>query len=356
VRKLLIMLALALAASAARAGATLESLAPSYQESPAAEVVAVRVSDALGAVTETVAVWTDPDRGTAALRLGPLVAHLTRKTLIVEREGDPSRAFVARALGSPARALAEHLPGVPAPQVALSFGEPDAPVWPLAEPGASATLFATPEGRLRFATIDLGSGRRVTLTVDAASPDEAPGPAPAPEELATRRLVSSVAVLAEPPPPASRLVRAGDDAPEMLLLGIDMRPWILGSRDAGAVAVVLCRTQTPGAGAGYGAALDVAERDDAPLGFTPILGVCGEPFDRPLLDHLRDLRNKWGSSVMWTVSPETTIDRFAPEDEAVLVVIDALDSVRAVIPLDGRGADQPLLEREIIAALGLHAD
>jgi hypothetical protein len=152
------------------------------------------------------------------------------------------------------------------------------------------------------------------------------------------------------------LVRPGDDAPPLLLLGIDMRPWILASRDAGAVALVLCRGETPGASAGFGAALDVSEDEGAPLGYSAVLGVCVEPFDRPLLDYVRELRNRWGRSVKWTVAPERTIDRFAPRADAVLVVIDALDTVRAVIELDDRGSDQSELADEIRAALARPAE
>ena len=146
-------------------------------------------------------------------------------------------------------------------------------------------------------------------------------------------------------------VRVGDDAPTLLMLSLDMRPWLLGARDSGAAAIVLSRAQTAGTAAGYGAALDVAEGEGAPLGFTPVLCVCGEPFTGSAIDHLAELRRRWGDEVKWTVSRETTIDRFAPESAAVLVVVDALDTVRAIIPLDGRGGEQAAIADEIRAAL-----
>lgn len=346
----IILMTLALS-SVAHAGTTLAELVPAYQRSAAAERVTLRVSDTRGATSEVITVWTDPEHEEATVRFAGLRAFLSRDSLVVERADDRSRAFVAPVEGSPAGTFREHLPGVPAVQIALLFGQPDEAPWPLGEAASDAKVFASPEGRLRFATVDLGQGRRATLTVDVAAEEAARLDAPDPDELTTRRLVRSVEALVDPPGAEPALVRPGDDAPALLLLGIDLRPWILGSRDAGAVAMVLCRRQTPGAGAGFGAALDVAERDDAPLGYTAVLGVCGEPFDRPIIDHLRDLRDRWGAGVLWTVSPETTIDRFAPDADAVLVVIDALDTVRAVIELDGRGADQPDIEREIVAAL-----
>lgn len=321
-----------------------------YRAAPAADRMTVRAWDASGSTTETVTVRTDPGR-LAVVEFAGLRAFVTPHVLVVERLGDQRRAFIAPAHNDPAGAFREYLPGVPALQVALAFNQSGVLPWPFDVPAARTRLSAAADGRFRFASTELGTGRRVTISAESIDPGD---PAEWLVELSGRRRVTSVRDLATPAAPSAldgTTIRVGDDAPTLLLLAIDMQPWILGSRDAGAVAVVLCRAQTPGAAAGYGAALDVAERDDAPLGYTAILGVCGEPFNVPLMDHLRDLRFRWGSRVKWTVSPETTIDLFAPDHDAVLVLIDALDSVRAIIPLDGRGADQSALEAEIVAAL-----
>jgi hypothetical protein len=338
---------LLLIAAPADARRSLAEIAPAYQTGCFTERVTLRLSDDLGATTQELIVRGDGGR-VVVVEFAELRASMTRKRLAVERVGDPSRVYVAPVRTTPAATFAERLPGVPAIQVALAFGEPELACWPLNEPGGRFRVDESETGRLGLVVAEPEHGERVRLDIEALPATEAPEAV----AVANRTRVESVRDLLRPSDGRDGgLVRAGDDAPPLLLLGIDMRPWILASRDAGAVALVLCRRETPGASAGFGAALDVSEDDRAPLGYTAALGVCVEPFNQPLLDHLRELRNRWGRWVKWTVAPETTIDRFAPQADAVLIVIDALDTVRTVIELDDRGSDQSQLAREILAAL-----
>ena len=290
-------------------------------------------------------------RYTCLIEFGDLRAFLTPHLLIVIHRNDRHRAFVTPVLGSPAQTLAEHLPGVPAIAAILALETASAVEnsWPFSQAVAPPVLITSDDNRLTFASVNLGDQRSVSIKAEPIDPGN---PAEWGLDLSGRHRVASAAELAQHTDVVStERTAVGDDAPTLLLLAIDMTPWILSARDDGAVAIVLCRAQTPGAAAGFGAALDVSEDADAPHGYSPILAVCGEPFTGQFMDHLRELRRTWGRRVMWTVSQETTIDLFAPDQNAVLVVIDAFDTVRAIIPLDGRGAEETEIAQEIRAAL-----
>ncbi len=332
------------------ADARFEAMSEAYRAEITAERVTVRYTDRSGTTAETITVRVKPEWG-AVVEFGGLRAFVSRHVLVVIPENDRKRAFVAPVGGDISGALATHLPGVPAWQVAAALDGPEsiARMWPLSAAVSPPLIIAGDDGRLRFASVDLGEGRGVRLSVEAVDAGDTEDWM---IDLSGRRRVGNVAALTAKTPLAhTERVRVGDDAPTLLMLSLDMRPWVLSARDAGAAAIVLCRSQTAGVAAGYGAALDVAEDPEAPLGFTPVLGVCGEPFAGAAIDHLDELRRRWGDGAKWTVSQETTIDRFAPDAEAVLVLIDAFDSVRAIIPLDGRGGDQAELAGEIRAAL-----
>lgn len=327
-----------------------EAMGAAYAAETTAERVTVRYTDRAGTTTETVTVRVKPKWG-AVIELGELRAFISQNILVVTPESDSARAFIAPVGGDLAGALQEHLPGAPALQAVAALQGADAigKAWPLSAAVSPPLLVTGDDGRLRLASVDLGEGREVRLSVEAIDPGEA---AEWVVDLSGRRRVSDVASLTSPTPLAhTARIRVGDDAPTLLMLGLDMRPWVLSAREGGAAAIVLCRSQTAGVAAGYGAALDVAEGAEAPLGFTPVLGVCGEPFEGRAVDHLAELERRWGPEVKWTVSQDTTIDRFDPKAEAVLVVIDAFDSVRAIVPLDGRGGDQAEIANEIRAAL-----
>lgn len=351
---LVVALALAGAAfgQAEGAGALLwERAAAAYRSGPTGEELTVRLTDESGSVEETLRVWSDPGR-VSLIELGGIRAALTKHVVVAVREGDGERAFVATAGRDAGEALAEHLAGAPAIPAALAMGGSPGAVWPLSADD-DAVVSLTSEGRLRLITADLGGGRTVSIRFRALDPAEAPAWE---VSLAGRARVGSLEQLAAfDEPAATGRVRAGDDAPTLLLLTLEVRPWTLKSRESGAVALTLCRGRTPGASAGFGAALDVAEGADAPASFSAEIGVCGEPFGGDMLSYLREVRDLWGGNVKWTVSPETTIDRFAPGADAVLVVIDAFDTVRAIIPLDGRGNEQTAIAGEIRGALGLAA-
>ena len=327
-----------------------EAMTQAYRAETTAERVTLRYTDDSGTTAETITVRVKPNWG-AVIEFGDLRAFVSQHVLVVTPEHDRQRAFVAPVGGEVSATLTEHLPGVPAWQVIAALEGPAAAAraWPLASAASEPLIITGDDGRLRFASVDLGGGRGVRLSVEPIEPGEANDWLP---DLVGRRRVGDVTALTAPAPLAHRSkVRVGDDAPTLLLLSLDMRPWTLSARESGATAIVLSRAQTAGAAAGFGAALDVAEDTDAPLGFSPVLGVCGEPFAGSAVDHLEELQRRWGDEVKWTVSQETTIDRFAPESAAVLVVVDALDTVRAIIPLDGRGAEQAAIADEIRAAL-----
>lgn len=331
--------------------ATPPGMAEAYRAGPAADRMVVRVSDPAGATTEVIEVLTVPGRA-ALVRFGAFRALVSRDFVVVERVDDATRAFVVPVTDSPGRTFREALPLVPVPQVALALDpDPDASLpWPFTDPDAAVDVRVLRSGRLRTIAARLDRGRSVRIR---SEPIEGLGPEAFEGwtvDLDGRERVGSVHELATRSPNAGP-ARAGMKAPPLLLLGTDMAPWTLRSRETGAVAVVLCRGASPGAAAGLGAAWDVAEDEAAPLGYTAVIGVCVEPFEQRLIDQMRALREQWGDNVRWTVSPETTIDRFAPDASAVLVVIDALDTVRAVIPLDGRGDEQDELAGEIRDAL-----
>jgi len=348
-----VVFALALAGAALGQGesgsSVWERAAAAYQAGPTGERLTVRLSDGAGSVEETLRVWSDPGR-VSVIELGGIRAALTRHVVVAVREGDEGRAFVAAAGRDAGEALAQHLPGAPAIPAALAMGGSPGAVWPLSV-AEETVVVLTSEGRLGLITADLGGGRSVSIRFEALDPADAPAWE---VSLAGRARVGSLERLAVFDEPADTgRVRAGDDAPTLLLLTLEVRPWTLKSRESGAVALTLCRARTPGASAGFGAALDVSEDADAPVGYSAEIGVCGEPFGGEMLSYLREVRDLWGGNVKWTVSPETTIDRFAPGADAALVVIDAFDTVRAIIPLDGRGNEQTAIAREIREALGL---
>jgi len=323
--------------------------AAAYQAGPTGERLTVRLSDDTGSVEETLTVWSDPGRA-SVIELGGIRAALTRHVLVAVREGDSRRAFVAPVSGDAGETLAEHLRGAPAIPAALAMGGTAGSVWPLSV-AEDPVVVLTKTGRLSLVSASLGDGRSVSIRFEALDPADAPAWG---VSLEGRSRVSSLASLAEFDEPVDTgRVRVGDDAPMLLLLTLEVRPWTLRSRESGAVVLTLCRGRTPGASAGYGASLDVAEDDDAPLGFSAEIGVCGPPFGGDMLAYLRGVRDLWGGDVKWSVSPETTIDRFAPGAQAAVVVIDAFDTVRAVIPLDGRGNEQTAIAGEIREALGL---
>jgi len=344
------ILATTVVMATAASDARFEAMSLAYRAETTAERVTLRYTDNSGTTAETITVRVKPDWG-AVIEFGDLRAFVSEHVLLVTPEHDRQRAFVAPVGGEVGAALAEHLPGLPAWQVVAALEGPGAAAraWPLSSGVSDPLIITGDDGRLRFASVDLGEGRGVRLSVEAIEPGAAEDWLP---DLVGRRRVGDVSALTAPAPLAHKSrVRVGDDAPTLLMLSLDMRPWILSTREAGATAIVLSRAQTAGSAAGFGAALDVAEDEDAPLGFTAVLGVCGEPFSGSAIDHLEELRRRWGDEVKWTVSQETTIDRFAPDSAAVLVVVDALDTVRAIIPLDGRGAEQAVIADEIRAAL-----
>lgn len=345
-----VILACWLAGSALGASLKFQGISAAYRSEVMADRVTVRYTDDAGTRAETYTVRVNPE-GAALIEFGELRAYVTENVLVVTPENDRRRAFVTPVFGSVSQTLAEHLPGVPAWQAIALLDDADAAekAWPLDRAASTPVVITGDKGRLRFASVDLGEGRGVRLSVEAVEPGD---PSEWIDDLRGRRRVRDVASLTAPATiPHTDAVRIGDEAPSLLLLTLESAPWILEARDAGAVALVLCREQTPGAAAGYGAALDVAEDKDAPLGFTAAIGVCTPPFEGRSAAHLEELRRRWGESVLWSVSTETTIDRFAPGAKAVLVVIDAFDSVRAIVPLDGRGGDQGELAEEIRGAL-----
>ncbi|MBC7771618.1 MAG: hypothetical protein H7210_03910 [Pyrinomonadaceae bacterium] len=60
----------------------------------------------------------------------------------------------------------------------------------------------------------------------------------------------------------------------------------------------------------------------------------------------------WGDSIVWSASPASTIDRFAPGAEAVIVVVRAPQSLCGVIRLDGRKGEAKAIEQELHEAIG----
>jgi len=147
-------------------------------------------------------------------------------------------------------------------------------------------------------------------------------------------------------------IRPGDAAPDLLLLTPDATPWRLSAELAEASsprALLLFREDTPAARD----ALDAAERAAAEgaEGLATIVGVVLPASGVEPLARLDALADHWGDGLLWTVSADTTLGRFAPDSVGALVVIDAGGVVRLIEPIENRASDIPSLTRRIVASL-----
>lgn len=324
-----------------------------------------------------------PRPARAVIELGSLKAFLEHGAVTVTHEADPGAAMVTAVPGPPSpAALAAVLPPVPWPQLALvdesdpDFTNPtpytrgvrwlDALLDPSTNPPTATVTGRSQTGPITM-TIHAETGRLLRLSAQIAAdpptmldisvtPVDAVDPAAWGLPADGRQQVGSLNQLGSR---TRALVRPGDLAPEITLLGPDLEQWslsaaMIATERPRAVAVLLFRLPDE--------ASELADvLDDAAVGRDALRAAASGPdelssaagavmnlgsFTR---GGFETLAREWAAlreparlgvdELRWTSSAQQTIDRLAPGSNAVLVVVGADRRVRAVVRLDGLADD-----------------
>jgi len=345
------------------APAAVKRIAEAYRDGPLADRVSLSVGngDHAGGAAEII-VHIDPD-GAVLLEMGALTLWAGEEMVEGVVESNRGAYFAAPRAGRPIHhVLWRHLPWTPLPQPGLAFDSaPQAPdVLPFAgpfswetgqvdddgslfaahgeSPQAAVTLIADVEtARLRRAAVmRRGDARTDRLRVEPIDPGD---PSQWRPDTSGRRAVSTLADLALIEPE----IDPGDPAPEILLLTLDGRPWRLSEAAGDPAALLLFRADTPGAGAGREALERLAERHPT---LVARWAVVLDQRDRSLFQRRDALAEEWGPELLWTVAHESTIDPFAPNSGAAILLVDAAGVVQGALPLDDRAGDVDELTEE----------
>lgn len=208
--------------------------------------------------------------------------------------------------------------------------------------GGEIKMLIDHRDRFRRTNVEFDSGRMIQVRVTERS--DSVDPTRWKIETSGRRRVDSLTALA----PKQGEIASGDSAPDLLLLTLDGQLWRPSQSDNRATALVFFRRDHEAARSGENAARLAADRVD---GLRVRAAAVFEPDADRLMDRRDELADAWGDDLLWTVSPKTTIERFAPSASAVVVVVDAKGVTRAVIPLDGRAGEDEAIAERIVASL-----
>lgn len=329
------------------------------------------------------------DDDAVRIELGRLRIGLSGTTLVIERAAGDGPCLV-HTLDQPptSTALVSILRPLPIPQLDLAFGTADAGLTPLA--ASIVWTSATLEPDARPATVTLrgrGDGGPVELTLFAATgrlqrltlqlePADADPPltlellsTPLPDagdpstwriDTTGREQVHDLTELFR----QERPVAPGAPVGELLLFDLELNAWSLTQAQAAAdrktpppVVLILFRADA--------AAQATSVFDDALSGARALTRLAAtttppaaDPSDMPFLavaaavfelnafrrDRLVQLQHAWNEQLdqtaglavplLWSVHPGQTIDRFAQDASAALVVVDADGRCRGVVHLD----------------------
>jgi hypothetical protein len=373
----------------------LQDLTDAYSAGPTADEISARVTyrglDRTEGLSQAYTVRIDPDPETRSLRrvlleLAPLRAYFGDGRMVVVSTSAPDKYYEAAFHPPLTNATVQQLlPPVPAPQLVIASGlrAQDAadltPYTPAVSfSSAIASTRVRPPVMLISGTsntgpvtlmVDVQSGRLSRFTADIGGPQPTsielscraaePGdPAQWSPDISGRQRVADLSEL-RPSPPLP--LKAGDRAPDLSFSHPEQRVWSLletmGANPDRPVALVLWRWSRE------------AQRADAAMkaaqGASRVISRLGGEFPRhagpgfaavtlELADYtgvlLAELGRRWKSGaadapeLYWSPSAARSIDRFAPEADAVLVVIAPDRRILSIIPLDGRREEDLLLQ------------
>jgi 2-amino-4-hydroxy-6-hydroxymethyldihydropteridine diphosphokinase len=320
-----------------------------YRTGPIAERIDIAATADGVTRRESINLYVDPLTRTLLLGLGPLSVHASDERVLAWHEATPDR--YARILAppfsleppSPLVTLREAIPALPIPQLAAAFSADDSlpDLFPFcsdfgftaavqrgdiiqmsARSGdcESVLTLDAATGRLRAATLRvLATGLSIELTAEQAQPLDAAALNPA-ASLESRTALPSIELL----DPSIGDLAPGDPAPRMPLFDVECSPWRVDLEE-GPIAVILFRSIIPQVRIARAA---VAQR--VPLrGVVVVEGLR----DVALFERIGQNAQLWGDGILWTLSPRSTLLRYAPTAPAVFVLFDADHAIRAVVPL-----------------------
>lgn len=377
--------------------------APRETASERREEAVVRIDPVHGLARDDAKVW---------LELGDLRACLSGGRMVAVHTRD-SATYVQLDYKGPLtqEVLSRLLPPLPLPQIDLALGDADPPTrltpyfdgikWDkvavdetVAPP--RVTITGSASGRRVEITADADTGRLLRLTAEL---DHPPAGAPALELrlVCTRMEVDPAAAWEIPTTGRARVadlaqlrarpgdLQVGQVVPSLGLTTVDGRAWSM-TEDLGpgaddplpprpCVILLLVRDRKGGDGprgpddpflgqtvAAIAAAVKEAHESaltPVPPGVSPPARIARCAY-RPTLvldlgagdavGRVRVAAEVWTSRLLWTASPATTIDRFAPGAAAAVVVIDADHVLRCVIPI-GEDSQRDPIHAELIRCL-----
>lgn len=352
-------------------GEVFRSITDAYRAGPIAERVTVTAVSEHRQREQTATVFVDAPGKSALLELGPLRALARNGELRVthKRRGDRYAIFPAGGR-SIAAIVADSLPPIPLPELSLAFDDPADPVHLTPFPGIIEWTDAMhAPGATKLVLIGAGPGTRVTYVVNTetwrliagvlTTPDSGlhiemtfegidPGD-PAEWAIGTQGK-SPVPTLAQLQP-GDTDIGAGAPAPPMVFFTLGSKPWRLEADHEGPIALLFFREISPAVLAARDAITTAVGAGDQPFDVQPVL-VTSRLVGIDLFERLGRTVHAYGDHVLWTASPEATIDRFTT-GPACAVFLDADATVRAVVEI-GKGvsrADEARQMNEAVAEL-----
>ena len=326
-------------------------LVETYRAGPIAERVTLIADSEFRRREQHAVVRLDAASGTVMLELGPLRAVVRDGELRVthERRGDRYARFPAASRSIPAL-LADALPPLPMPDFALAFDDPANPVHLTPFPGDfvwTAALDSATEpqlvllGQSRDAIVSYvidtntwrlivgvittpGSRLRIEMRYEAIDPGD---PAQWRLDLRGRSPVPTLAQLQ----PGGADINPGAPAPPMVFFTIASEPWRLEIDHRGPIALLLFREASPAVLDARDALRQSAAALEHPIDIQPVL-VTEKLVGIDLFERIGQTVHAWGSPVLWSVSPDATIDRFT-DAPACIVLIDAERTVVGIVDI-----------------------
>ena len=329
-------------------------ISEAYRAAPIAERIALSAVSTYRERSETATIYADASTGALLLELGPIraLARDGELNVIHTSRGDRYANFPGN--GRPvADLITESLPPILFPQLSLVFDDPDNPVhltpfadvfaWTAAIEDASESqllLLGEAGGALLSFVVDTETWRlkagvitvpeselRIEMQITPIDPGD-----PGDWRLQTQGMIP-VATLAQLQPGGVD-VRPGVPAPPMVFFTIASEPWRLEMDQEGPVALLLYRETSPVVLAARDALHEANITHESPLDVQPAL-VAERLVGIDLFERIGQSVHDWGGPILWSVSPDATIDRFTT-GPACVAFIDSAHTVRAVIHL-GQG-------------------